>query len=460
MLIRNNVFTSNQNFQIIIDGYTVQLNITKNLITENSSPIGLIKLSGTEKNFFIYNNRIEENEASYIFDIEANSQADNDLDIESLIVDNTIQNNRVQRSPRSQGSPRDAAALFVHNSPSTYTIALRGLQNFTINRNILINRHFDYEFVGAMSTSCLNSTINSLYNYWGTDNSTLVKQRIFDMHEWNNHALVNFVPFCTDKYCESLSRAYPDYSILQNLNNYILGGLIEADLRLTPGLMPYQVRSDLTIMPGATLHIEPGVELEFYPNVGVLVLGDLKADGNRDNMIKMRPVLKSENRIPYYSRFHDKSRLDMTALDSFYVNSTRRLRLFNGLTENEGFVQIYNSTLRVWTMVCDPQFTLAAAMVVCRQSGKEDRNVLVRDLYYYMAENAQLPVWNQSFVCRGGEKSLAECDTFANYRADLCLKKSNFVYVMCNEYTLEQQGFEHSWGGKWIILKVKLFLLF
>ena len=53
---------------------------------------------------------------------------------------------------------------------------------------------------------------------------------------------------------------------------------------------PYIIRSDLTVMPGATLSIEPGVEMEFYPSVGILVLGTLHAQGNLERNIIMRPV--------------------------------------------------------------------------------------------------------------------------------------------------------------------------
>lgn len=42
-----------------------------------------------------------------------------------------------------------------------------------------------------------------------------------------------------------------------------------------------------------TLTIRPGVVLEFAPNVGILVLGALKAQGLRGQEIIMRPVTSS-----------------------------------------------------------------------------------------------------------------------------------------------------------------------
>lgn len=43
-------------------------------------------------------------------------------------------------------------------------------------------------------------------------------------------------------------------------------------------------------MPEATLHIYPDVVMEFAPNVGILVLGTLKAVGAPDHEIIMKPM--------------------------------------------------------------------------------------------------------------------------------------------------------------------------
>lgn len=43
-------------------------------------------------------------------------------------------------------------------------------------------------------------------------------------------------------------------------------------------------------MPEATLHIYPDVVMEFAPNVGILVLGTLKAVGVPGHEIVMRPM--------------------------------------------------------------------------------------------------------------------------------------------------------------------------
>ena len=196
--------------------------------------------------------------------------------------------------------------------------------------------------------------------------------------------------------------------------------------------------------------------MEFYPNVGILVLGDLKASGTQESLIKMRPVRKANNRMPYYSSMFSNNRRAAAASSSNqnpytnYVrhsNSSKQLRFFSGLNENEGFLQVYNQTLRAWTMVCDQQFTLQTAAIVCTQMGLEHRNPLVKSLRYYQFEVWTQPVWNQTFICRGGEQNLAECDTFANYHINECRARGEYTYVMCKPYVLDEQGYESAWGG-------------
>ncbi|CAF0869334.1 unnamed protein product [Brachionus calyciflorus] len=418
--LRNNEFSSNTLFELSIGGYYAQINITKNLFINNECKLGLVKLSGSEKDFFIYLNRIQNNIGNFIFDLEAISHVDNDFDYPSLLVENEISNNKKLNDFLIKS--RDSARLTQPNAPSSYTIALRGIQNCTINKNFLENSLYDYELVGAVNTNTLNTTIDASYNYWGTSDPNILKSRIFDFNEWNNHAIVNFIPFIADKIDYSLSRKLPDSFVL---NENILGGVLTQDLTLNKIFQPYIVKSDLTIMPGVTLYISPGVEMEFYPNIGILVLGDLRASGTVDNYIKMRPVKKS-------SKITEKK----------IENTNNLIRFYNGLNPSEGFLQIFNTTLRSWTWIRDPQLTLETASIVCKQMGKEHRNPLVKSFNYYFHPNYYPPIWNQTFVCQGGEENLSECDTLANnYHRD----KSEYTYIMCKEYNLGI--FENSWGG-------------
>jgi hypothetical protein len=98
--------------------------------------------------------------------------------------------------------------------------------------------------------------------------------------------------------CDSSSLFTQDMNVT---GQFMLGGLVERDVTLRRTAVPYQVNADLTVMPGVTLSIEPGVEMEFYPNVGLLVLGHLKASGLAAAPIRMTPVRKHSNRVQYFS---------------------------------------------------------------------------------------------------------------------------------------------------------------
>ena len=49
----------------------------------------------------------------------------------------------------------------VANAPSSYALAVRGLQNCTFSQNSLENPDFKYELVGAVSARTLNSSVDA-----------------------------------------------------------------------------------------------------------------------------------------------------------------------------------------------------------------------------------------------------------------------------------------------------------
>ncbi len=65
---------------------------------------------------------------------------------------------------------------------------------------------------------------------------------------------------------------------------------------------PYRIIKDLTIMPGATLTIEAGVEVHIWPNVRILVLGQLIAEGTYWLPIRFKPINTTE-----YAEIHGRA---------------------------------------------------------------------------------------------------------------------------------------------------------
>jgi len=100
--------------------------------------------------------------------------------------------------------------------------------------------------------------------------------------------VANYRPYLiSDSFDASISASW---HINREIDLDNLGGRIVDSLSLHARSEPYVIRSDITIMPEATLHIYPDVVMEFAPNVGILVLGTLKAVGVRDHEIVMRPM--------------------------------------------------------------------------------------------------------------------------------------------------------------------------
>ena len=119
-------------------------------------------------------------------------------------------------------------------------------------------------------------------------------------------------------------------------------------------------------MPGVTLTILPGVELEFFPSVGILVLGVLHAEGYWNLPIKMRLTTKNAD-INY--------RLIRQAGTPQQEQEQQQVRLcLDGKCPsgtNNGYLELFNGTTGQWVPICDRRFAEHNARVVCRQLGFE-----------------------------------------------------------------------------------------
>ncbi|ROT60893.1 hypothetical protein C7M84_021437 [Penaeus vannamei] len=117
-------------------------------------------------------------------------------------------------------------------------------------------------------------------------------------------------------------------------------------------------------MPGVTLVIEPGATLEFFPSVGILVLGRLEAIGRRDDRITMRPI---DTSTATHYRIGRQTRSALEAVRLCVEGQCEGRR--------DGFLDIFNGTTKQWVPVCDDRFTERNAEVVCHQLGYNKVNI-------------------------------------------------------------------------------------
>jgi len=233
---------------------------------------------------------------------------------------------------------------------------------------------------------------------WGTDDAKIIKDRIFDFDDWNSYTIATYRPFLTrDDFDSPISVIFTPENEVTLAH---LSGRLMNDLTIYERPYPYVVKSDLTVMPGKTLTIGPGVVLEFYPSVGILVLGTLYAEGAPTNPIVMKPITLEKK------RFLDYGGLSRNRFDT--RQKSVRLCAEDKCEEgtNQGFLEYYNRTTLRWIPMCDYQFTERNVQTVCRELGFDARNVFFDfgKRWEYMYNHnpvTRVRKWPEPFQCVG-----------------------------------------------------------
>lgn len=513
--INNNSFQKNSQFEFILGGHFAMLNITKNTLKENKCKNGMLSLQGMEKKMLIAYNTIEYNTCSRIVEVDIQSHADKMGHVTAQFIGNSLRHNR-----RSITNATYLTLLSAFKHPqlitklnphaTDYAMSLRGVQYMNITRNLFVNRDLRFELVVAIIIDPDEKTVNAAENYWGSVLLSDISDRIFDFDDWNSYAVAEINPYLTqDSFSAARIAAEPKDSY--HVGSKFLGGRLTKSITLSYRKEPYLVESDLTVMPNVRLTIERGTSLEFMPNVGILVLGELIAGGTREKPIQMRPVFTASDMMPlnqylfptkpkpvinqpnlndplsyehsYAFRHHQFAYpIDMGAIrlckneicndgSHIYENNVEDptlrqevLKSTNNTWKKDGFLEIFNMTTLQWVPVCDPLFTENTARVVCKQLNYSHLSLFRRGRRYTIEQEriSSIKSWSESVQCDGEESSLSSCSLAAigsiNHTT-ACTKEGNqFVYVYCQDFP-ETTGLTssknhdvssahiHHWGG-------------
>ncbi|XP_034949444.1 protein bark beetle isoform X2 [Chelonus insularis] len=439
----NNTWRNNNLFGFVVDGHYASLNISYNTFDNNQCKTGLIAIKGMEKKMKINNNHIENNSGDFMVEFSVDSQSEILGEIPADFLLNEVKNNH-NHSEMSRGIYQ------MTNNPS-YVVGFHGIQKVNINRNLFGNNFLDYELIAGIRTAKINNRINVQKNWWGTVDDVEIKKRIFDFDDWNNHAVANFRPYLmTDRFDASFSMSEEMGSTV-DIDN--LNGRITENLEIYPRSTPYVIKSDLTIMPDATVNIYPDVVMEFAPNVGILVLGTLKAMGVVGHEIVMRPMKRET--APELKVLNSNYKRATIIEKNYQQYDTIRLckeGSCDSKNSNEGFLEFFNRTTLQWIPLCDLRFTERNAQVACRQLGYDPLNVYVsHDRRYELHPGSLTRIWSwpEPLQCTGNEESLEECQIRLNgqlfgHKYD-CPWDGNFVFLHCGERNLD---YSHDyWGG-------------
>lgn len=454
--MHNNTWRSNQNFGFVIDGHFAEVNITKNMFTENNCKTGLISIRGMEKKMKVEGNYIERNNGKYMVEFYMDSQSEIMGLVYAIFVYNQVKNNR-HTSANMRGS------LFKTTDP-TYVIGFKGIQKVKVSRNLFGNNGLQYTLLAGIKTAKINNLLDVTENWWGSANEHDIKSLIFDFDDWNNHAIATYLPYLLeDSFDSSLSVTFTHVTAM-DVNE--LGGRLVEDFTIEGRIAPYIVKSDITVMPDVTLTIHPGVVLEFAPNVGILVMGNLKAIGQTSLPIVMRPIRGSGNTegntivkrdVNQYSPSHHKHRRQLEFLqvqDSIRLCTGRNCSINENILEkkNEGFLEYYNRTTLQWVPMCDNRFTERNAQVVCRELSFDPINAFFahdRRVEYHSNSLSRIWSWPEPLQCVGTENRYEDCPIRLNgqlygHRHE-CKWDSEFVFIHCGKRNLEE-NLEY-WGG-------------
>lgn len=457
--VNDTIFENNQNFEFRLEGFYCNATIARNRFSNNLCKKGCITITGTEKDFEFYDNEVVENTGVYITEINMIRHTPYTQWVEAVFEYNNYKDNKKLGD--------DVAG--VSSSPTSYTLGIKGLQNITINRNRFSN-DMQYELLGGQDSSSLEIYLDATMNYWGTTDQDEIQRKIFDFDDWNNYAIAEYYPFLLNDYQDSPLATSGKKRAVFNLDG-TLGGRIEGHVQLPKREEPYIVTSDITVMPRASLLIDPGVEMQFYPNIGILVLGSMTANGRSYDRIKFKPVDK-ENMISYsvspassisssrrrkrhpvvgyHGRAHETQQKVIATLNY----DTPEMRLNGGHTADEGFIEFYNQTEMRWTLICDDSFNERTAEVVCRSMQKEVSNVIVRRTPYYdifvlgypkMHEQVIEWFWRRTYICDGSETTIEQCRYKQNYHLVRCMDEQQYVYLKCGPRNLAPE-YEY-WGN-------------
>lgn len=414
----------NRKFEFSISGHFANVSMSKNKFEENVCKKGIMSFSGMEKQLSIEDNIISENSAMFGVEFNLQSHANKFGLVPAYFRRNIVTNNK----------DIGLTTKFSYE-PTSYALAIRGVQLVNINRNILVNINMQFELLTGVLTGSVDNKINVGYNWWGSDDPLTIQERIFDFDDWNGYAIADINPFLG--YRDIDAGALPFNSTEQALIKVgRLSGRLYHNYRIKYRSEPYTITSDMTIMPGCTLTIEPGVVMEFQPSVGILVLGDILARGTPESPIIMRPAkLLDEKRFRRQADL-TKSRLCIDEKCSE--------------TRNDGFLEIYNSTTEQWVPVCDKRFTERNAQVVCKELGYNILNIHLAfgpRLEMGPTQTSRIRSWPHPLECVGTEKSLSDCEYRLNGYIDnyKCHHDGDFVYIYCGPEILPES--EEHWGG-------------
>ncbi|XP_078593656.1 uncharacterized protein LOC144871725 isoform X2 [Branchiostoma floridae x Branchiostoma japonicum] len=214
-------------------------------------------------------------------------------------------------------------------------------------------------------------------NWWGTKRKAVIAARIFDYNSRYTLAKVDFTPYLLSPDISNLTLS----GSTEPANKFVLlnrtiGGTIGGNVVLSKRLSPYVVTRDINILPGGKLVLEAGVRLEFLMHVGMMIHGQLIANGTETANITLT--------------LHEPSQ------------DGGNVRLVDGKGPWEGRVEVRRGGR--WGTVCSKGWDAVDTMILCKQLGYPD-------YYEYLSRPGPLsaPILLNNVSCNDQDHDIVKC---------------------------------------------------
>ena len=207
-----------------------------------------------------------------------------------------------------------------------FAVVVVSSSNVNVSRNHLVNIGSKYE----LATHLLDQiSLEESRQWWGTLDYKKIIERIFDHFNRYDLAYIRYHPVLRydDLYGEYVTDEQRPEEIAFSRGDK-LGGRLAEKFETDPRRTKYIVDRDISVLPEGTLIIKPGTTLEFENSLGMLISGEVKAEGTEDD--------------PIIFKLANVSRL---------INNSR-VRLVDGPDLFSGRLEIRPSENDTWGTVC------------------------------------------------------------------------------------------------------------